>query len=484
MVCGSSQSREEPHACFTAGTRFPVADRSPGAPQRRTVIEVAVGCRWCGSAGVRTLFLPRCCLATTLLTLLTLTTLAAAPDAARPDVKVRPLDGEAVSGKLTELSAVQVTVQTKAGPQTLPAGGILWVELPDSPPLDKPAAWIELQDGSQAVAVNYTAAGGKARIDLTSGQTVEVATRAVRTVRFRPLSPELAGQWREITAQAGSSDLVVIHKTSQRTVDRGENEPTTITEQALDQLEGTVLEVTPTSVRFELDGEKIDIRREKLAGLMYYPAARREFPPPLARLIDGSGSNWVVRDLKLDAGQLLATTVGNLPLQLPLAAISKIDFSVGNVAFLADLEADAGAGETGVSLQPANMAHPFSRLFQVRSRPPFGAESFRMGGQRFDSGLSLHSPARLVYRVPAGFRRFRAVAGVDDSVMAPGAFDLVVLGDGQELARHSFATDRPRGPLPLDLAIDGVRRVTIVIDPADGQDIGDQLNLCDARFTK
>jgi hypothetical protein len=425
-------------------------------------------------------FCPRCCLTTTLITWLTLATLAAAPE-----VKVRPLDGEAVPGKLTELSSAQVTIETKAGPQVLPVTSLMWVELPAASPLAKPAAWIELLDGSRVVAADYSAAGGKASIELLTGQTIELATRAIRTVRFRPQTPELAGQWREITAQNAASDMVVIRKTSMRTVEQGENEPTTVIEQALDQLEGTLHSVTPESVRFEFDGEKIDIRREKLEGLVYYQAAKREFSPPLARLIDAAGSSWAVRDVKLADGRLVATTVGNVALELPLAAIAKIDFSVGNVAFLTDLEADSGVGEIAVSLQPANMAYKFSRVFQVRARPPLGAESFRIAGQRFDSGLSLHSPARLVYRVPeGGFRRFRATIGVDDSVLAPGTFDLVVLGDGKELARHSFSSDQPRKAAAIDLAIEGVRRVTIVVDPAGGQDIGDQLNLCDARFTK
>jgi hypothetical protein len=130
------------------------------------------------------------------------------------------------------------------------------------------------------------------------------------------------------------------------------------------------------------------------------------------------------------------------------------------------------------------MSYKFSRVFQARPRPPLGADAFRIAGKRYDSGLSLHSPVKLVYRVPEGFHRFRAVAGVDDSVLLPGRFDLVLLGDGRELARHSFAGDQPRQAVPLDLDVSGVRRLTVMLEAAADQDIGDQLNLCEARFTK
>jgi hypothetical protein len=127
---------------------------------------------------------PATCLTTTLITLLTLTALAAAPE-----VKVRPLDGEALAGRLLELSAAQVIVETKSGPHLLPAASVMWVELPAASPANKPAVWIELLDGSRVVAAGYSAAAGKASIELLTGQTVEVATRAIRTVRFRPQTP-------------------------------------------------------------------------------------------------------------------------------------------------------------------------------------------------------------------------------------------------------------------------------------------------------
>ena len=100
---------------------------------------------------------------------------------------------------------------------------------------------------------------------------------SIHAVRFRQQSPELAVQWREITSSMASGDMIVMRKTSMRTIEQGENEPRTVTEQALDQLEGTLLEVSDDSVRFEIDGEKVPVRREKLEGLVYYHPASASF---------------------------------------------------------------------------------------------------------------------------------------------------------------------------------------------------------------
>jgi hypothetical protein len=267
-------------------------------------------------------------------------------------------------------------------------------------------------------------------------------------------------------------------------VERGNAEPTTVTEQALDQLEGTILDIGPESIRFEYDGEQVNVKREKLEGIVLFQRGKSEYPSPACRATDSGGSSWLLRELKLAGDQVEATLVGGGDVKLAAATLARLDFSVGNVAYLADREPDSGGGELAVSLQPAAMTFKFGRIFQVRDAPPLGADAFRIAGQQFDSGLSLHSPVALVYRVPAGFRWLRAVAGVDDSIAAPGRFELVILGDGQEMFRHAFSGDQRRGAVPIELDVSNVRRVTIRLDPAEGQDLGDQLNLCEARFTK
>jgi hypothetical protein len=404
--------------------------------------------------------------------------------AAEPIVSARPLEGESVSGRLVELEAARIKLSSGDTVRELEPSKLMWLDFLAPAAAQKPSVWIDFLDGSRAFAISYVAHDGRATIGLATGQLLEVSTRSIRTVRFKDQSSELAFQWREITTATTSADLIVTRKSSTRTIEQGENESRTVTEQALDQLEGTIHEVTPDVVRFEIDGEKVPIRREKLEGLVYYQPARRDFSSPLCRLHDAGGSTWLVRDAKLAGNRLSVTTLGNLSLELPLNALAKLDYSVGNVAFLSDLEPDSGGGEISVSLQPAAMSTKFSRVFQVRNRPPLGTDSFRIGGERFENGLSLHSPLKLVYRVPEGFKKLQATVGVDDSVVGPGHFTLIVLGDGKELARHAFTAETPRQPQTLQFDVASIRRITIVLESADGQDIGDQLNFCEARFTK
>jgi hypothetical protein len=404
--------------------------------------------------------------------------------AADADVTVRPLTGETVKGKLVELSEQQVSIALSPENRTFAASDLLAIEFAAAKVADKPTVWVDLLDGSKLLALGYEVSAGKASVRLVGGQMVEIPTRSIHAARFRQQDNELAQAWREIVLAEHTSDLIVVRKTSMRTVEEGEGEPKTVTETALDVLDGTVLDIRPDSVKFDFDGDKIDVKREKIEGIVYYHAVRRELPPSVCRLVDAGGSQWSLKSLALAEDTVSLVTAAGVSASLPLSGVAKVDFSVGNIVMLAELAPDTGDGEPVVSLQPKAMAAPFGRMFKVSALPPLGADGFKIGGKRYESGLSLHSPLTLVYRVPEGFRKFHALAGVDDSIVAPGDFVLQILGDGKELFRHEFQGAEERGPLAIDLDLTGVRRLSIVVDPADGQDIGDQLNLCEARLTK
>lgn len=402
--------------------------------------------------------------------------------AAGADAKVKSLDGQTLEGALTAVSTGKVSIQTAGEVKELPAAEVLSIDFGRGKPTEKPAIWVDLLDGSRLLAAGYTTKGGKATIELVGGQSIEASTRAIASVRFRPQDPELARQWKEIAGGEIMGDLLVTRKQSEASEEPGEETPPTSS--FLDQLDGVVQEVGPETTQFQYEGETIPVKREKIEGIIYYHPTRRAFGQPVCRVVDAGGSVWQLQSVELKDNVLKIGTLSGVVANLPLSFVARIDFSVGNLVHLHEIEPDSIATESQPSLQPAALGGKFSRIFRLSASPPPGANQFRIAGKPYENGLSLHSPVSLVYRVPEDFRRFQAVAGVDDSVLIPGQFVLRVLGDGKELARHEFGGNLARGPITIDLNISGVRRITIELDPASDQDIGDQLNLCEARLTK
>jgi len=118
------------------------------------------------------------------------------------EVTVRPLDGEAVIGTITALSADTLALKTADGDQMIKIRSLLAVE-PSNPPersLEKPQVWVELVDGSKLVGHSYLVSGSNSTIELLGDLKVKIPTRDISCVLLKSHEnlPELGKQWQEI----------------------------------------------------------------------------------------------------------------------------------------------------------------------------------------------------------------------------------------------------------------------------------------------
>jgi hypothetical protein len=100
----------------------------------------------------------------------------------------------------------------------------------------------------------------------------------------------------------------------------------------------------------------------------------------------------------------------------------------------------------------------------------------------FNKGLALRSRTELLYRLPAGFHRFQAVAGIDPAAASVGNVQLAIFADGQPLLETEIAGNQPAQPIDVEIA--GVKRLKILVDFGQNLDTGDWVNLCDAKIVK
>ncbi len=74
------------------------------------------------------------------------------------------------------------------------------------------------------------------------------------------------------------------------------------------------------------------------------------------------------------------------------------------------------------------------------------------------------------------------MAGIDSRLRGCGHVLLVIRGDDRDLLRQTISGQQP--PVPLDVNIEGVRRLEILVDFGETLDVADHLNLCNARIIK
>ena len=404
-------------------------------------------------------------MASTLTTLAAALAITAAVDAHVPvEVDVRPLSGPVVSGELAAISGTELVLETPEGPRSFALRELLSVRQSGAQVAASLSAKVTIQlvDGSRILASGYSTEKGKAVVEFLDGARLELPTAAVRTVRLKPAGEEFDGPWHEIADEPHKGDAIVIRKT------------------ALDYLEGVLLGVTADTVQFEFDGSRFDVAREKVEGLIYYHPSGSELPTPLCRLVDVHGSSWNVQELALIDGALELTTTAGASHSIPVADLHSLDFAAGNVSYLSDREPESVNWMPFIESPSARAS--LARLYQPRRDTNFAGAPLVLGGESYEKGLALHSRTEIVYRLPPGFRRLQMVAGIDDAVRDGGNVRLTITGDGKPLLDEALSgTDKP---MPIDLDVSGVRRLTILVDFGLDLDVADHLLLCDARIVK
>ncbi len=386
------------------------------------------------------------------------------------DVAVEPLSGSKQTGALVELDSRHIAIEVDGKQQSYDMRDLLTVVMQhgeESTVATAPKVWIDLIDGSRILATEYLVKNRTAEIQWTD-RSVTIETRNVRSVRFQPPSEGLDAQWQEMLAGKGTGDVLVLRRS--RT--------------SLDQLTGVFQDVTADVVDFEYDDQQIPVKRTKLEGIIYHQGVVRELPPAVCTVQEANGTAWRVKSIEWQEGHLRLVTVGGAQCAVPWAALRRLDFSAGNVVYLSDLPFDL----TQCTPYIASLVSP-KRMMQLNA--PRRDNGFEGSGlwlaagseiQQYDRGLAIHSRSELVYRLAEPFRTLTAVVGIDSRLQGRGNLVLVIFGDDRELFRRSIAGTDP--PFPLDLNIEGVRRLRILVDFGETLDVADHLNLCNARIIK
>ncbi len=379
------------------------------------------------------------------------------------------LDGRTAAGQLVELSGEKAVLKTDDGPVTFALDSLATLSRGEgtTPAARKPALWVELVDGSGIAAVEYTVAGETAKVVLGGGDSLEVPTRDVAWVRLRPPTEsvkQLDQQWNGIVGTSADGDLLVVRKNDQ-----------------LDYLAGVVGDVDPDVCNFQLDGDEIPVKRTKVEGFVYFHPAADDPNEPVGMIHTSDQSRLAVVDATLSEPETIrATLAGGTLVSVPLEQVTRIDFTMGKIAYLSDLDPEAAQYVPFFGQKP-----PLSLLgdyYGYRRDTGFESAPLRLDGRQYAKGLALQSRTTIVYRLPGKFRLFRAVVGIDESVRATGNAVLRLSADGKTLWEGAVRGTDPASELELEL--DGARRLEIVVDFGDDQDVGDRVNLCDARVTK
>lgn len=395
------------------------------------------------------------------------------------EATILTLDGKMHRGALASWNQTSLVVATSDGSVQIPAEELLSVAFADRAIQEDARPMIELVDGTQLVADRYTSSGKVATIGLQlTGALQSTPTSRVHRVEFAPLADKLGSLWQTLDAKDLIGDALVIRKQ----VDAGGATQ-------LDFLTGVVQDISAQEVSFVWDGDAIDVRLGKVAGVAYYRPSADEPGAPLCWIRTKDGSTLAARTVVQQQGRLHVETVAGLKLKFASDAVAEADYSVGKLHYLSDLEPIAQRWTPYVALPEGASRLAASGLPRYDGAQDGGDLVLEVVGedgtrriQSFRKGIALRSSTELVYRVPDEMRLLVAQAGIHPNARAHGHVTLEIYADRSLVWEGEVAGGEP--PQSIEASIAGARRLRIVVGYGDNLDYGDQLHLVEARMMR
>jgi hypothetical protein len=324
-----------------------------------------------------------------------------------------------------------------------------------------------LADGSLIFGMAITADKQTATLELPNRTKLEVPVRQVRSVRFsdnEKAQPQIEAAWQGFTEGNAASDVLVIRKNGM-----------------LDSIEGVVGGITVEAVEFSLDGDSLDVKLPRVAGVIFARTAAQQTEAPRAIVHLTDGSRWNLSAWKSADRSLQMTSAAGISWIAPVASIDKFDFSAGKLVYLSDLVPQTS--DYRPFFAPDEELSALRAAYLPRGDVGIDGSPLVIDGRTFRKGLAMYSKGTLVYRLPEKLNTFSAVVGIADRARAAGGnVALTIRGDDKVLWQGDVRAGD--ASVPLELAITGVKRLELLADFGSGQDVGDHLILGDAKVTK
>jgi len=334
-------------------------------------------------------------------------------------------------------------------------------------PVAAGAVWINLTDGSRIVARALDPGGSKEEVVLRglvgSWDLLKVPLASIAAIQFRELSPRQSAQWQALLEQVSEADRVVVAQ--------GDN---------LDYYPGVVEGVSSRGILFAIEGERLELGREKIVGVVLYRASGAGGSRGIGRIVDRFGCRWVASSLEMHQGKLRWKTPYGLVVDQPPEDLIEIDFAAERVVYLGQLPAEVLEVTPGLSV--GELDRILAEFYRPQVDRGFGGEPLKLGGTTYKHGVAMRSRTRVVYQLPAGAQRFQAWVGIDDRCRPGGQVKLSIRTEHGNLWEGVISGSEPEQF--LDLQLGGASRLEIFVDFAGSQILGGHINFCEARVIR
>lgn len=390
-------------------------------------------------------------MSTSLIALLLSLVLASNED--RPST-IEFVDGSTKKGIIQQIDGSGLTILLPDGSACLSTDQILGIDIATAAHVapSQIKVVVSLQGGGLILAQKVTTDDHDLTVTLIDNQPATFPIAGVRGVLFGPVTSPLFEQWKRKCEEPHAKDILLADKGG---------------EQA--ELEGIIGDLGEERISFTIDGEKVDVRRERVRAL--YFAITRKVANSSITVFEVSGNRWPVQ--KIEWNKLGVTLSGeSIGSQLRQASdIARIDYSGDRVTYLSDLD-------------PVTEEHVpyFDTSWPMQRDCNFTNGPIRMGKKSYRKGLVIHSKTTVTYSLDSQYQQLQLTADLENDAGPLGHAVLQFIVDNKVVKELPITADS--APIDLNIDVKDARQLSIVVDYGALADLGDHVALGNARLVK
>jgi len=424
---------------------------------------------------------------------------------AEASVQVVDIDNKVSQGTLLQLDAEKVVLSSGTRTLEFPPERVLKLQAEEPGTASNASQSFlvaHLRDGSRIVASDLTLSNQVLHLTRTSGTKLSLRLDFVEAIRFSipfgKVTEEIPTEIQKILQAKSAEDRLL--------VSLGD---------ALDYYGGIIREIGPETVQFELDGEILAVKRQKIVGLLFHQSDFPETAFPFCRITERDGTTWELTELTFEQNQerFHWKTVLGIEGVTPLSEWVSADFTKTNTFPLFQLTpisvqytpavvwADPRGQEplllwqqlAGSILERSDAASdessPVSRSDSATTRlkkpdqlPLRTLQGIQLDRKVYPIGTTLSARTVLEYSWTDDYKTLRGLAGIDDRTCPNGRVKLAFLSGDTVLYETTIRGDHPAVPLNINLS--GVKKLTIIVDFPGKIDDGTRINLVEMQLVK
>ena len=370
---------------------------------------------------------------------------------------LRTLGGKIVSGELTAISASDITITTTDGPAVTPLSQVLALDIRKAraiPPGTK-FTLVQLLDDSLLHCQAVMFRGNEAELTLLSGAQVKLPISSLTWMLKDADNSELRTKFTNVLAQKSRRDRIVI-----------------LRDMELNALEGTLGDVDAKglNIQFRRDGaEAINVLFERLQALIFHRTGVSG-ENPMCKVHDIDGNTLIAVKLAYpQADQLLLTTSFGAKIVLKQDTLAKLDFNIGKLTYLSDLEPVKVVERSGIGL-----------VTHYRKDVNLDGEPILLDKQ-YVKGISLHAHTELSYNLAGNYKEFKARLGVDSRTGSESQALVTIYCDGEKRFAEVVSVKTQKD---IAFSVKDVTTLRIVVSSRNFTDLHDHATLADARVSQ